>query len=146
MATQLILRLNFKLALLLLFGWLIADSLYSILGQPLSGIYYPLASGRLKSVAVDWSAKSWFSAPVYLAAFASVWIVFTKVMQINNGRRAASLVTGFVMAPFWIVSSVTTDMYDLELNGYWLASMIYANLSFLLYAFIGEGRQKDLAF
>jgi hypothetical protein len=140
------LRLNFKLALVLFFGWLLADSVYSILGNPLSGIYYPLASGRLKSVAVDWSTKPWFSAPIYLAAFACIWIVLTKIMRITNGLRAASLVTAFVMAPFWIVSSVTMDVYNLELNGYWLASMIYSNISFLLYAFLGDGKPEDLVF
>jgi hypothetical protein len=33
------LRVNFRLALLLLFGWLLVDSIYSILGNPLAGIY-----------------------------------------------------------------------------------------------------------
>ena len=140
------LRLNFRLALILFFGWLLADSIYSLLGHPLSGIYYPLASGRLKSVATDWTTKPWYSAPVYLAAFASIWIVITRMMSVSHGLRAASLITSFVMAPFWIVSSVTMDMYDLELNGFWLASMIYSNVSFLLYAFLGDGRRKDLAF
>lgn len=140
------LRLNFILALVLFFGWLAADSVYSILGHPLEGIYYPLASGRLKTVFVDWTDKAWYSAPIYLAAFACLWFVITQRMQTSKGLRAASLVTTFVMAPFWIVSSVTMDMYSLELNRYWLASMIYSNISFLLHAFFGYGSREDLAF
>ncbi len=140
------LRFNFKLALVLLFGWLLADSVYSILGNPLSGIYYPLASGRLKSLPEDWSTKPWYSAPIYLFAFASIWIVLTQIMQISQGDRAAALVTAFAMAPFWIVSSLTMDLYNLGLNGYWLASMIYANVAFFLYAFFGDGKRDDLAF
>jgi hypothetical protein len=140
------LRLNFKLGLVLLFGWLAADSVCSILGAPLEGIYYPLASGRLKTEFVDWTAKTWYSAPVYLAAFACLWFVIIQRAQTNKGLRAASLITAFVMAPFWIVSSVTMDMYNLELNGYWLASMIYANIAFLLHAFLGDGSHDDLVF
>ena len=95
------LRLNFKLALVLLFGWLLADSVYSILGNPLSGMYYPLASGRLKSVPTDWTTKPWYSAPVYFAAFACIWILFSHLVRVSKGLRAASLVTALVMAPFW---------------------------------------------
>jgi hypothetical protein len=135
------LRVNFRLALLLLFGWLLVDSIYSILGNPLAGIYYPLASGRLKSIPLDWSAKPWFSAPLYLAVFTCLWLAFARRTAPSGGLRAASLVTAFIMAPFWIVSAVTADMYGLGLNGYWLASMIYANLSFFLHAFAGGGTQ-----
>ena len=140
------LRLNFRLAFVLFFGWLLIDSIFSLVGHPLSGIYYPLASGILKSVPVDWTAKTWYAAPIYLTAFATLWVLLARMMRVARGSRASALITALVMAPFWIVSAVTMDMYDLELNRFWLASMIYANLSFLLYAFLGEGRPEDLGF
>ncbi len=63
-----------------------------------------------------------------------------------QGLRLAAIITAFVMAPFWIVSAISADLYKLDVNGYWLASMIYANVSFLVFGFVGRGRAEDLYF
>jgi hypothetical protein len=120
-------RLVLSLALILFFGWFAADTLMSLLAQPLEGIYYPMASGRLKSVPHDWTQKPWFGAPLYLA-------------------RLAALTTAFLMAPFWIVSVISADLHGLDVNGWWAASMAYANISFLLYSFIGDGDPGQINF
>ena len=48
---------NLIFATTLFFGWLLFDSVGSLLGSPLEGVYYPLASGWLKSVPADWTNK-----------------------------------------------------------------------------------------
>lgn len=138
--------INLKIALLVFFGWFAVDSIVSILGKPMEGIFYPMASGRLKSIGADWTQKPWFGAPMYLTLFAGVWLSFLWRGGLLAGARIAALITAFVMPPFWIVSSVSADMYDLELNGYWLASMVYCNFSFFLSGFLGSGRAEDLYF
>ncbi len=136
---------NFLLATALFFGWLVIDSASSILfSSPLEGVYYPLTSGRLKHVPSDWTNKSTYAAGAYLAIFGVTWILFIRLAGLYAGCRLAALVTSFLMLPFWFVSWVTMDMYDLSLNGWWLASMIYANVSFFLFGFLGRGTLKDL--
>ncbi len=138
---------NFKIAAILFFGWFVLDSLSSVfLGSPMEGIYYPAASGRLKSIPLDWSNKPWFGAPMYLVIFAAIWIFFVRKEGVVKGLRLASIVTAFTMAPFWIVSSVSADMYQLDINGYWLATMIYSNISFFIFGFLGKGTLDDLHF
>ncbi len=138
---------NFKIAAILFFGWFVLDSLSSVfLGSPMEGIYYPAASGRLKSIPLDWSNKPWFGAPMYLVIFAAIWIFFVRKEGVVKGLRLASIVTAFAMAPFWIVSSVSADMYQLDINGYWLATMIYSNVSFFVFGFFGKGTLDDLNF
>ena len=46
-------HLILSLALILFFGWFAADAVMSLLAQPLEGIYYPMASGGLKSMPND---------------------------------------------------------------------------------------------
>jgi hypothetical protein len=138
---------NFKLAAVLFFGWFILDSASSIIfSSPFEGIYYPAASGAIKSIPGDWTHKPWFGAPLYLCLFASIWIFFVRVEGMHKGLRLAAIVTAFVMAPFWIVSSISADMYQLDVNGYWLASMIYANVSFFTFGLLGHGKAGDLDF
>lgn len=138
---------NFRLASFLFFGWFALDSVFSIiLASPMEGIYYPAASGTLKSIPADWTSKPWFGAPMYLAIFASIWLFLVRKEGLYKGLRIAAMVTAFTMAPFWIVSSVTSDMYELDINGYWLASMIYSNITFLVFGFIGKGNIEDLYF
>lgn len=138
---------NFKFAAVLFFGWFVLDSITSVfLGSPLEGIYYPAASGTIKSNPGDWSNKPWFGAPMYLAIFATIWMFFVRKEGLVKGLRLASIVTAFTMAPFWIVSSISADMYKLNINGYWLATMIYSNISFLVFGFIGKGSLEDLNF
>lgn len=138
---------NFLFAAALFFGWLVLDSVSSLfLNSPLEGMYYPLASGRLKHMHHDWTDKWRYAAPLYLAVFGGAWFLFLRKAGLYAGARLAALVTAFVMLPFWFVSWVTMDMYELELNGWWLASMIYANVSFLLFGFFGMGRLRDLRF
>lgn len=138
--------INLKIAALLFFGWFGVDALVSIAGSPLEGIYYPMASGRLKSVGADWMDKPWFGAPLYFLVFASFWLFMMRREGAVTGARVASLFTAFLMPTFWIVSSISADLYDLKINGYWLASMIYCNLSFFLFGFVGRGSSEDLYF
>ena len=135
---------NLKLAATIFFGWLLFDSFSSLLGSPLEGVYYPLASGWLKSAPADWTNKPWFAAPLYLLLFSGIWVFFVWKEGYPRGARLAALISAFLVAPFWIVSAVTTDMYDLWINPYWLASMIYTNISFFLFAFFGGKRRLDL--
>lgn len=138
---------NFKIAAALFFGWFLIDSTSSIvLGHPMEGIFYPAASGTLKSLPADWTNKPWFGAPMYLLVFSSIWLFLVRKEGSDKGLRLAAIITAFSMAPFWIVSSVSADMYGLDINPYWLASMIYANISFLIFGFIGKGSIKDLNF
>ena len=136
---------NFKIAAVLFFGWFVLDSVSSVFfGSPMEGIYYPAASGTLKSVPGDWTSKPWFGAPMYCAIFAAIWIFFVKKEGIVKGLRLAAIVTAFTMAPFWIVSSISADMYELDVNGYWLTTMVYSNISFFIFGFIGKGNLEDL--
>ncbi len=139
-------RTVLSLALLLLFGWFAADTLVSLLGRPLEGVYYPMASGRLKSMPNDWTQKAWFGAPMYLVIFAAIWLFFLRKEGPRKGLRLASLTSAFLMAPFWIVSLISADMLGLDLNGWWVASMVFANCVFLLYAFIGDGDPWQINF
>ena len=137
---------NFKIASVLFFGWFVLDSTFSLLlSGPLEGIYYPLASGKLKSIPADWTNKPWFGAPMYLAIFVSIWVFFVRKEGVIKGLRLAAIVTAFTIAPFWIVSFVSADIYQLDINGFWLATMIYSNISFLIFGFIGKGDLEDLA-
>jgi hypothetical protein len=140
------LRWNLYAGLVLLFGWLGVDAIVSLLGNPLEGVYYPLASGRLKSMPHDWTQKSAFGAPLYFAVFAATWFFFVRREGPRRGSRLASLVTTFVLAPFWIVSVLSADLYGLDVNAWWAASMAYANISFLLYGFVGDGDPGALRF
>jgi len=135
---------NLQFATTIFFGWLLIDSVSSIVGSPLEGVYYPLASGWLKSVPADWTNKPWFSAPLYLFLFSSIWTFFMWKDGVRQGARLAAFVSAFVLAPFWIVSAVSADMYDLRINSYWLASLIYANISFFLFALLGNRARMDL--
>jgi hypothetical protein len=137
---------NLYIAAVLFFGWFAVDSIMSLFGNPLEGLYYPMASGRLKQLPHDWTQKPWFGAPLYLAIFATIWILFIRREGPRKGARLAALTTGFIMAPFWIVSLVSADMYGLEINSWWAWSMAYANASFLFYGFVGSGRSEDLRF
>lgn len=138
---------NFKIAAVLFFGWFILDSASSIfLGSPIEGIYYPAASGIIKSNPGDWSNKSWFGAPLYLSIFSAIWIFFVRKEGKYKGLRLAAIVTAFTMAPFWIVSSISADMYALDINSYWIATMIYSNISFFIFGFVGRGNIEDLDF
>ena len=83
---------------------------------------------------------------MYLLIFSSIWIFLVRKEGLFNGLRIAAIVTAFVMAPFWIVSSVSSDMYELDVNSYWLASMVYSNISFFIFGFIGRGGIEDLYF
>ncbi len=139
------LRKNVIFAAVLFFGWLLADSIASLVfGSPLPGVHYPLASGTLKYAPYDWTDRSLTEAPLFLAAFGALWWFLLR--RGSGGLRAASLISAFLVAPFWIVSAITADLYRLDLNGWWLASMLYANLSFLVYGFLGSGRAGDLRF
>lgn len=138
---------NFKIAAVLFFGWFVLDSMSSIiLGSPMEGIYYPAASGTIKGSSGDWTNKPWFAAPMYLAIFSAIWIFFVKKEGPYKGLRLASIVTAFAMAPFWIVSAISADIYNMDINGYWLATMIYSNISFFIFGFIGKGRLEDMNF
>lgn len=139
---------NFRLAVVLFFGWFLVDSLASIFFTPIEGIYYPMASGTDRNIMrfVDWSNKPPLSAPLILLAFSSIWIFFIRKAGLYNGLRVSALLTTFAMLPFWVVSSVTADMYNFEVNGYWLASMIYSNISFFIFGLIGKGDLEDLYF
>jgi hypothetical protein len=138
---------NFKIAAVLFFGWLMLDSVSSIfLSSPMDGIYYPAASGTIKSHSGDWSNKPWFGAPLYLVIFSCIWFFFVKKEGVYKGLRLAAIVTSFTMAPFWIVSVISADMYELTINSYWLITMIYSNISFLIFGFIGRGNIEDLHF
>ena len=139
-------RLILSLALILFFGWFAADAVMSLLAQPLEGIYYPMASGRLKSMPNDWSQKPWFGAPLYLAIFAAIWLLFVRREGRRKGTRLAALTTAFVMLPFWSVSLISADMHGLDVNVWWAASMAYANIAFLLYGFIGDGDPAQINF
>ena len=141
-----ILTRNFYFAALLFFGWFATDSVVSLLGNPLEGIYYPMASGRLKHLPHDWTQKPWFGAPLYLAVFIAIWILFVRHEGLRKGLRLAALTTAFVMAPFWIVSLISADMHSLEINTWWAWSMAYANASFMLYGFVGGGTPNELNF
>ena len=138
---------NFKIAATLFFGWFFLDSAASIfLGTPIEGIYYPAASGTIKSIPGDWSDKPWFGAPMYLTIFSAIWVLFVRKEGLYKGLRIASIITAFTMAPFWIVSSISADIYQLEINSYWLATMIYSNISFLVFGFVGRGKVEDMSF
>lgn len=137
---------NLRFAALLFFSWLLLDCILSISYSPMPGIYYPAASGTLKSLPPDWTNKPWYGAPIYLMAFSCIWLLFVRKAGFDKGLRVAALVTAFAMAPFWIVSAISADMYELEVNHYWLASMIYANASFFIFGFIGRGDIEDLNF
>jgi len=138
---------NFKIASVLFFGWFVIDSAFSLmLSSPLEGIYYPVASGRLKSIPGDWTNKPWFGAPMYLTIFVTIWVFFIRKEGVVKGLRLAAIITAFTMAPFWIVSLVSVNIYQLEVNRIWLVSMIYSNFSFLVFGFIGRGNLEDLAF
>ena len=138
---------NFKIAAILFFGWFMLDSASSILlSSPMEGIYYPAASGTIKSNPGDWSYKPWFGAPMYLAIFSAIWVFLVRKEGLYKGLRIASIITAFTMAPFWIVSSISADMYQLDINNYWLATMIYSNISFFVFGFIGKGNIEDLNF
>lgn len=134
---------NLIFATTLFFGWLLFDSVGSLLGSPLEGVYYPLASGWLKSVPADWANKPKHAAPLYLLLFLGVWVYFLWQEGLRKGSRIATLISAFLVAPFWIVSAVSTDMYDLHINSYWLVSLIYANISFFLFAFFGNRNRLD---
>lgn len=137
---------NFLVATFLFFGWFSVDALCSLLATPLEGIWYPAASGRLKHVPADWTAKPVLAAPLYLLAFGGFWAVVLHKAGMRQGLRVAALFTAFAMAPFWIVSCVSADLYGLEVSGWWLASMIYCNVSFLLFGLVGRGSPEDLHF
>ncbi len=137
---------GFLLATLLFFGWFAVDTVCSLLGSPLQGIWYPMASGTLKHVPPDWTMKPVLAAPLYLAVFGGFWALVIGRAGLRQGLRVAALFTAFAMAPFWIVSCVSVDMYGLEISGWWLASMIYCNVVFLLFGFVGRGRAEDLYF
>ncbi len=139
-------RIALALALLLFFGWLVADVLASLLGHPLAGVHYPMASGRLKSMPHDWTVKSAFWAPLFLVVFAAIWGFFVRREGLRKGARLAALTTGFVMPPFWIVSVIGADLHGLDINGWWAASLAYANITFLLYGFIGDGDPSRINF
>lgn len=139
-------RTALLIALAVFFGWFIVDTLASLAGRPLEGVFYPMASGWLKSMPNDWTQKAWFGAPLYLAVFGAVWFFFVRREGMRKGLRLAALTTAFTMVPFWVVSAVSAEMYGLELNGWWLGSMACANLVFLLYGFIGDGNTRDLYF
>ena len=132
-------RVALWIALILFFGWLAVDAAASLLGHPLEGVHYPMASGRLKSMPHDWTAKSAFWAPFFLAVFAAIWLFFMRREGPRKGVRLAALTTGFVMPPFWIVSLISADLHGLDVNGWWAVSLAYANITFLLYGFIGDG-------
>jgi uncharacterized membrane protein (UPF0136 family) len=139
-------RVALLIALILFFGWFAVDALASLFGQPLEGVHYPMASGRLKSMPHDWTAKAAFWAPLYLVIFAAIWFFFVRREGPRKGLRLASLATAFVMVPFWVVSLVSADLHGLEVNGWWAASMAYANITFGLYGFIGDGDPAQLNF
>lgn len=139
-------RVALYLALIIFFGWFALDTLASLAGRPLEGIFYPMASGRLKSIPNDWTQKAWFGAPLYLALFGAVWFFFVHREGARKGLRLAALTTAFTMVPFWVVSAVSADSYGLEVNGWWVGTMAAANLVFLLYGFVGDGRTEDLYF
>ena len=137
---------NFKIASILFFSWFALDTASSVfLNSPMDGIYYPAASGKLKSIPADWTNKPWFGAPMYLTIFASIWVFFVRKEGVIKGLRLAAIVTAFTMAPFWIVSFISADIYQLDINGFWLATMVYSNISFLIFGFIGKGDLEDLA-
>ena len=83
---------------------------------------------------------------MYLAIFLAIWIFLIKKEGQHKGLRLAAIITAFAMARFWIVSSISADMYGLDINSYWLATMIYSNISFLIFGFIGKGNIQDLNF
>ena len=91
---------NFKIAAFLFFGWFVADSVMSILGSPLEGVYYPAASGTLKSIGSDWTNKPWFGAPIYLSIFSGIWLFFISQEGVYRGARLSALFTSFAMVPF----------------------------------------------
>lgn len=137
---------NFKIASILFFGWFAVDTASSVfLGSPMDGIYYPAASGKLKSIPGDWTNKPWFGAPMYIGLFGTIWVFFVRKEGVIKGLRLAAIVTAFTMAPFWIVSLVSADLYKLDINGLWLITMIYSNISFLIFGFLGKGDLEDLA-
>ncbi len=137
---------NFLVASMVFFGWLLLDAIGSLMGAPLEGVYYPGASGWLRGVPRDWTQKPAFLAPLYLGVFALLWYGLMQKAGARQGLRVAALITSFVLVPFWVVSLVTADAYDLTLSSWWVRSMAYANLSFFLYGFLGSGKSEDLYF
>jgi len=75
-----------------------------------------------------------------------MWLFFLRRAGVINGARVAALITAVVMVPFWIVSLVSAELYDLDLNGVWVVCMIYTNASYFLYGFFGSGRAADMYF
>lgn len=140
---------NLLIAAALFFGWLVVDSIASIAGQPLEGVHYPMQSRRMLSNVYDehnWTEKTRYIAPFFLAVFAVLWWYLMRRAGRFDGTRVAAIITAFVMVSFWVVPAVSADMYELELNGYWLASMMYCNAVFFLYGFIGRGTIEDMYF
>ena len=146
---------NLQIALFVFFAWLLADAAWSLFSSPLDGVYYPIESGRLKgglsgfrfySGSGVWTDKHQYSVLFALAMFGSIWWFFMRREGAYKGARIAALISAFLVAPLWVVTAVSADMYELDVNGYWLASMIYCNVSFFLYGFFGRGTTEDLYF
>jgi len=146
---------NLQIALLVFFAWLLADAAWSLFSSPLDGVYYPIESGRLKRSLFGfriglgsgvWTDKHHYSALFGLVIFGSLWWFFMRREGAYKGARIAALISAFLVAPLWVVTAVSADMYELDVNGYWLASMIYCNVSFFLYGFFGRGTTEDLYF
>lgn len=140
---------NLIVALLLFFGWLGADAIVSLLGNPLDGVHYPMQSPRMRAVVyseTSWIDKTSFTALFFLVMFGLLWWFFIRQAGMLKGARVASIITAFTMLSFWFVPAVSADLHDLELNGWWLASMIYCNIAFFLYGFLGRGSIDDMHF
>jgi hypothetical protein len=117
----------FYFATVLFFGWLIIDSASSILlSRSLEGVYLTVG-GKL--------------VPFNLIVFVVIWFIS---YLIEGGFRAAAFISSLLLPPFWVVPLVTADMHDLKLNYFWLVSMIFSNVIFLIFAFFGKGTKKDL--
>jgi len=82
---------------------------------------------------------------MYLAVFTSLWVVLVRKEGLT-GLRVAAIITAFTILPFWVVSAVTADMYELTINKLWLYTMVYSNLSFFIFGFMGKGSLEDLNF
>ena len=118
---------------------MIADVTHvAVFGRRIKGIYYVVASHEQPQSIVDWTDTTNILAPaVFLSASLLAWIAifFFLRKQSDATRDEAHEGAAFFFAvssvpAFWIVPSVTCDVYDLELNVPWVVSMLFANVVF----------------
>jgi hypothetical protein len=135
------------LAAALFFSLFIIDSVSSIfLSRPLEGVYYPVSGKLPLYVERDWTNRSSSPAPFHLAFFAFIWFMCCLIQKPEGGLRTAAFISSVLIPMYWVVPLMGAELYGLKLNYLWLASMIFSNVIFLIFAFIGKGTINDLFF